>query len=118
MQLHLPGLLHVVLMAGPTSLSLQAKPLTLLHVFHHSLVVFMAYFWLDATQSLQHIALLTNTAIHVIMYYYYYRCSIHQPPKWKRLVTSSQIVQFVFRYVLQRGCSVAVYRYLVQCVHR
>ena len=80
---------------------MQAKPLTTLHVFHHSLVVVMAFLWLDTAQSLQHIALLTNTAIHVVMYYYYYRSSIKRPPRWKRLVTSCQIVQFVFRYVLR-----------------
>ena len=47
----------------------QAKPLSLLHVFHHSIVVVMAYLWLEAAQSLQQIALLTNTGIHVMMYY-------------------------------------------------
>jgi hypothetical protein len=29
----------------------------------------MAYLWLEAAQSLQQIALLTNTGIHVMMYY-------------------------------------------------
>jgi hypothetical protein len=38
-------------------------------VFHHSIVVVMAYLWLEAAQSLQQIALLTNTGIHVMMYY-------------------------------------------------
>lgn len=58
----------------------------------------MAFLWLDAAQSLQQIALLTNTGIHVLMYYYYFMCTINRPPKWKKLVTQSQIVQFVFRY--------------------
>lgn len=57
----------------------------------------MAYLWLDAAQSLQQIALLTNTGIHVLMYYYYFMCTIKRPPRWKKLVTQSQIVQFVFR---------------------
>ena len=76
---------------------LQAKPLSFLHVFHHSFVVVMAFLWLAAAQSLQHVALMTNAGIHVLMYYYYFMCSIKRPPRWKRLVTSSQIVQFVFR---------------------
>ena len=62
----------------------------------------MAYLWLATAQSLQHVALMTNAGIHVLMYYYYFMCSIKRPPRWKRLVTSSQIVQFVFRRA--RGC--------------
>ena len=78
---------------------LQAKPLTFLHVFHHATVVPMAFFWLADAQSLQQIALLTNTFIHVIMYYYYFLCSVGRGPNWKRLITNAQIVQFVFRCV-------------------
>jgi len=48
---------------------LQAKPLSFLHVFHHATVVVMAYLWLEAGQSLQQIALLTNTGVHVVMYW-------------------------------------------------
>jgi hypothetical protein len=41
-------------------------------VFHHALVLVMTYLWLSSVQSLQHVALLTNTAIHVVMYAYYF----------------------------------------------
>ena len=75
----------------------QAKKLTFLHVFHHATVVPMAWLWLHSSQSLQTVALLTNTFVHVVMYYYYYRSSIGSPPRWKKLVTNIQIVQFVFR---------------------
>lgn len=78
-------------------LCMQGKKLTFLHVFHHAWVVMMAFWWLEAAQSLQQIALLTNTAIHVLMYYYYFMCSVKRPPRWKKLVTQAQIVQFVFR---------------------
>ena len=78
-------------------LCMQGKKLTFLHVFHHAWVVVMAFWWLEAAQSLQQIALLTNTAIHVLMYYYYFMCSIKRPPRWKKLVTQAQIIQFVFR---------------------
>ena len=76
---------------------LQAKPLSVLHVFHHSVVVVMSFLWLDAAQSLQQVALLTNTAIHVIMYYYYFLTSLKMAPAWKRVGTNAQIVQFMFR---------------------
>lgn len=76
---------------------LQAKPLSLLHVFHHAVVPTMAFLWLEAAQSLQHLGLLTNAGVHVIMYLYYFLCSISIYPRWKRLITQCQIVQFVFR---------------------
>jgi hypothetical protein len=81
-------------------LSAQGKPLTVLHVFHHSIVVVMAWLWLEAAQSLQQLALLVNTGVHVVMYYYYFLCCLGAPPKWKRLVTNIQILQFVSRYAL------------------
>ncbi|KAK9823087.1 hypothetical protein WJX72_000106 [[Myrmecia] bisecta] len=81
-------------------LVLKAKPLSVLHVFHHSVVVPMAFLWLEAAQSLQQIALLINTGIHVVMYYYYFLCSIDIRPSWKKLVTNGQIVQFVASFAI------------------
>ena len=58
----------------------QGKPLSFLHVFHHATVVVMAYLWLAAGQSLQQIALLTNTGVHVVMYW----CgSLYAAWKWR-----------------------------------
>ena len=57
----------------------------------------MAYLWLEEAQSLQQIALLTNTFIHVGMYFYYLLTSLNMHPPWKQAVTVGQIVQFVFR---------------------
>ena len=46
---------------GDTLLILLAhRPLTLLHVYHHAVVVAMCYLWLATRQSLMPIALLTN----------------------------------------------------------
>ena len=62
----------------------KGQPLTFLHVFHHAVVLVMAYAvrgpeaaetarltfrrqWLDSVQSLQVMGLLTNTAVHVAM---------------------------------------------------
>ena len=87
---------HLMLLTT-SRVALQAKPLSFLHVFHHSFVVVMAYLWLDQVQSLQQIALMTNAFIHVIMYLYYLLSSLNMHPPWKQLVTTGQIVQFVFR---------------------
>lgn len=76
----------------------KAKPLSVLHVFHHSVVVVMAYLWVDQVQSLQQIALLTNTFIHVGMYIYYFLTSLGYRPPWKQAVTMGQIIQFIFSF--------------------
>lgn len=76
-------------------LSGKIPPNYFLHVFHHSLVILNVWFWLQSTASLQFIGLLFNTAVHVVMYYYYYLRSVGIVPKWKNSVTSFQIIQFV-----------------------
>jgi hypothetical protein len=83
-------------------LVLKGRPLTFLHVFHHAFVLVMCFLWLQSSQSLQHIALLTNTGIHVMMYFYYFLTTLGIRPGWKVLVTNGQIVQFVFSF----ACSV------------
>ena len=58
-----------------------------LNVYHHSVVVFMAWWWLEYTQSLQFYGLLFNTSVHVIMYYYFYLRSMGHVPKWRSFIT-------------------------------
>jgi hypothetical protein len=84
-------------------LLLKKRPLTFLHVFHHATVIFMSFFWLEFAMSLQIVALLTNTGVHVIMYIYYFLCSIGKPPPCKKIVTNAQIVQFVFSFIASIG---------------
>lgn len=66
-----------------------------LHVYHHSVVILMSWFWVETGMSAQFIGLLFNTAVHVAMYYYYYLRAIGIVPAWKKYVTLFQIVQFV-----------------------
>ncbi|KAJ7547288.1 hypothetical protein O6H91_08G078500 [Diphasiastrum complanatum] len=82
---------------------LRKKPLTFLHVFHHATVVIMCFNWLEYSQSLHIIGLLTNTGVHVIMYLYFLLCSLGFSPPWKKFVTNCQIVQFVFSFVASIG---------------
>lgn len=79
---------------------LGRRPLTLLHVYHHAVVIAMCYLWLATRQSLMPIALVTNAGVHVVMYSYYLSCSLglRWPPRWKRAVTELQIVQFLFSF--------------------
>jgi len=82
-----------------------------LHLYHHALVMLMAWLWLEYRQSLMFIGLAFNTFVHIPMYYYYYRTSssaglaFHKDgtpvetnrlskPTWGSYVTRLQIFQF------------------------
>ncbi|KAJ1640098.1 ELO family [Pavlovales sp. CCMP2436] len=64
-------------------------------VYHHALVLVMGWAWLQYTPALWQIGMLFNTAVHVVMYYYFLLCTLGKPPWWKRYVTRFQILQFV-----------------------
>ncbi|KAG8464812.1 hypothetical protein KFE25_010180 [Diacronema lutheri] len=91
-------------------------------VYHHALVLIMGWGWLEYTPALWQIGMLFNTAVHVVMYYYFLCCTLGTPPAWKRNVTRFQIVQFVtslgcFAWtsslVILRGEACAGYRALL-----
>ncbi|KAL5787465.1 hypothetical protein ACOSP7_004414 [Xanthoceras sorbifolium] len=81
-------------------LSKSIKRLSFLHVYHHATVVIMCYVGLHTAQSSFPVVLVTNCLVHVFMYFYYFLCSVGLRPKWKRLVTDCQILQFVASFVL------------------
>ncbi|XP_072972913.1 fatty acid elongase 3-like [Typha angustifolia] len=83
-------------------LARDGRRLTFLHVYHHAVVVVMCYMWLATSQSLVPIALVTNAGVHVVMYAYYFSCSVgwRWPPRWKRAVTEMQIAQFVLSFAV------------------
>ena len=56
----------------------------------------MAWGWLEHVQTLQHLGLLFNTGVHVLMYYYYFCRVLGRSVWWKRYLTMLQIVQFTF----------------------
>lgn len=87
-------------------LLLKAKPASFLHVFHHAGVVLMSWLWVDQVQTLQFGGLLANTAVHVVMYFYYFLTTLKISPWWKKYITSLQIVQFVSRCVCSCLCTI------------
>ncbi|KAF3642539.1 putative ethylene-responsive transcription factor WRI1-like [Capsicum annuum] len=78
----------------------RSRRLSFLHVYHHAAVVVMCYIWLSDSQTLFPVALVTNASVHVLMYAYYFLCTLGFRPWWKRLVTNCQIVQFVFSFLI------------------
>ncbi|XP_031126659.1 elongation of fatty acids protein 3-like [Ipomoea triloba] len=78
----------------------RSRRLSFLHVYHHAVVVVMCYLWLSTAQTLLPVALVTNASVHVLMYAYYLLCALGHRPRWKRLVTDCQIIQFVFSFLV------------------
>jgi len=74
----------------------RPPPHFFLNVYHHAVVLLMAWSWLENVQSLSFIGLLFNASVHVVMYYYYFRRVLGWPVWWKAYVTQFQIVQFSF----------------------
>ncbi|KAK7328266.1 hypothetical protein VNO77_22369 [Canavalia gladiata] len=74
--------------------------LTFLHVYHHSTVVVMCYIWLQTSQTLFPAVLFTNASVHVLMYTYYLSCALGVRPRWKKIVTNVQIMQFYSSFVV------------------
>lgn len=71
-----------------------------LHVIHHVLVVFNAWFWaMFAPEGQPALGLCINTFVHVIMYSYYFLSTFGPEVRkylwWKRYLTQLQIVQFI-----------------------
>ncbi|KAL0432416.1 UNVERIFIED_CONTAM: Elongation of very long chain fatty acids protein 7 [Sesamum latifolium] len=78
----------------------RARRLSFLHVYHHAVVPVMCYLWLAAAQTLMPLGLVTNAAVHVLMYAYYLLSAIGLRPGWKRMVTNCQITQFLYGYLV------------------
>ena len=51
--------------------------------------------WVETCASMQFIGILFNTAVHVVMYYYFYLKTQNIEPSWKKYVTYIQIIQFL-----------------------
>ena len=85
-----------------------------LHIYHHAVVMFMAWSWVEHAQSLQFIGMLFNTAVHVVMYAYYGLSSYGvKDIWWKPYITKFQITQFAcsFGFLLLTLCLVAPAEY-------
>ena len=83
-------------------LAADKRRLSFLHIYHHAAVVGVTYQWIRTPQSLLPVGLVTNASVHVVMYAYYLSASLgwRWSPRWKKTVTSCQIVQFCFSFVI------------------
>mmetsp|Transcript_40318 Transcript_40318/g.86025 ORF Transcript_40318/g.86025 Transcript_40318/m.86025 type:complete len:250 (-) Transcript_40318:155-904(-) len=72
----------------------RPPPHFFLNVYHHAVVLLMAWSWVEYVQSLSFLGLLFNASVHVVMYYYYFLRVLGWSVWWKRFVTQFQIIQF------------------------
>jgi hypothetical protein len=86
---------------------LRKRPLTFLHIFHHIMAIFTCFFWLEFSQSLQILGILTNTLVYVIVYTYFFFRSrareMPEPPPHTWLAGYCQIAQFGVTFVAYIG---------------
>mmetsp|Transcript_42065 Transcript_42065/g.67633 ORF Transcript_42065/g.67633 Transcript_42065/m.67633 type:complete len:280 (-) Transcript_42065:40-879(-) len=75
-------------------LILKKKPLIVLHVWHHGIMLFLAWIWTDSKWTLVWYGMSFNTFIHVIMYYYYFVATFGKKPWWRQYLTQLQLLQF------------------------
>jgi fatty acid elongase 3 len=79
-------------------LVLRGRPLTLLHVWHHTSVMFEMYSWLESNMALGVYGMVCNTLVHTFMYSYYCAALLKIRVPWKQALTSLQIVQFLVSF--------------------
>lgn len=76
-------------------LCVRGRPLLLLHVWHHSSVVWEVWSWLEDDFALGVWGMVFNSGVHVVMYSYYACAVLKVRFPLKRYITMVQIVQFI-----------------------
>ncbi|EDW61477.2 uncharacterized protein Dvir_GJ22069 [Drosophila virilis] len=81
------------------------KQITILHVYHHVLMVFGIY-WVMRLYGVggQYMMMgLFNTFVHAVMYFYYFISAMYPKLKsslwWKKYITGIQILQFILLFL-------------------
>ncbi|KIK94266.1 hypothetical protein PAXRUDRAFT_33611 [Paxillus rubicundulus Ve08.2h10] len=75
-------------------LTLKKKPLSFLHVYHHSATAVLAFFQLNEGATATWVPAFLNLGVHVLMYYYYFATAGGAKLWWKKYLTTMQIFQF------------------------
>jgi len=77
-------------------LVIKGKKVGFLHVYHHSIMIWITWFWIYypwIEGSLW--CVFVNSIIHFFMYMYYALSTLKYDVWWKKYLTSSQIIQFI-----------------------
>lgn len=81
------------------------KQVTVLHVYHHVMVVTVCYAFMRFYGTGGHAGVtgMINSFVHAIMYFYYFLSALYPGVKtsiwWKKYITIIQLIQFVILFV-------------------
>jgi len=76
-------------------LALRKKHLSVLHLFHHVIVILGCWPQIQSEMYFGWITGINNAGIHVFMYYYYALQCLKLDVWWKKYLTKAQILQFI-----------------------
>lgn len=72
------------------------KPIEFLHWYHHFTVLFFTWFSWYLKYPPSFYFMLMNSAIHVVMYFYYMLKELDIHPRWNTILTAAQTLQMFF----------------------
>jgi len=75
-------------------LVMKKRPLTLVHVYHHFIVPYLFWTFMNTETTGHWMLAFNNSLVHVFMYYYYMMTTLGYSVWWKKYLTQLQIVQF------------------------
>eukprot|EP01083_Nonionella_stella_P112619 331515_1 len=76
-------------------LALKHKNIGFLHAYHHPATLVLTWGQMVDSTGVQWVVILLNLFVHTIMYWYYAMSALKIKMPWKKIVTISQILQFV-----------------------
>ena len=104
-------------------LILRKRPMTVLHLFHHAVVVPICWMTVYSRIYMGWLTAFNNTGVHVFMYFYFAVYALGYRPTWRKYLTSLQILQFVadistsipfiIFYLVGTPCRGALYAWII-----
>lgn len=77
-------------------LVLRGRPVSFLHYYHHTTVLLYTWFSMNTLPGgVGYVFSIMNSAVHTIMYWYYYRTACGIKLSWGQVVTVVQLAQMV-----------------------